>query len=84
MRIFQEGKNEEHSVVFDLRSELWSGSHAGHRLGCSDYNKSRVGRLWMEAFTPRLGHRGVRPLDYFGNQAKLKVECERSSALSQF
>ncbi len=42
--ISRKPKNAEHCVIFDLRSELWNGSHSGHRLGCSDYNKCSVGR----------------------------------------
>ncbi len=42
---FEKAKNAEPSLVFALRSELGSGSHSGHRLGCSDYNKCSVGRF---------------------------------------
>ena len=42
---FAEAKTAEHGLVFDLPSELGSGSHSGHRLGCSDYNKCSIGRF---------------------------------------
>jgi len=42
---FGKAKNAEHGLVFDLRSELGNGSHSGHLLGCSDYNKWRIDRF---------------------------------------
>jgi hypothetical protein len=42
---FVEAQNAEHGFAVDLPFELGSGSHSGHRLGCSDYNKWRIDRL---------------------------------------
>ena len=66
---FAEAKNAEHGFFFALRSELGSGSHSGHRLGCSDYNKCSVERICLvegllislgqcESFDGRLRHIG--------------------------
>jgi hypothetical protein len=41
---FVEAQNAEHGFAVDLPFELGSGSHSGHRLGCSDYNKWRIVR----------------------------------------
>ena len=64
-------KTAEHNEVFDPRSELGDGSHSGHRLGCSDYNKSRVRRFLMVRF---LAASFVDCYSFVGSQI---VHCHR-------
>lgn len=41
----EEGKIAAQKLLFGFRSELGSGSHSGHPVGCADYNKRRSGAL---------------------------------------
>ena len=67
---FEEDKIAAQKLAFGLRSELGSGSHFGHPVGCADYNKRGIGRILIETLlTPARSSVGVRRIKSIASNA---------------